>query len=126
MEMVTIPVALYDEFSFYMHHSLKIWFFEKIFELVYLFHTYSLKITYILLRQVISLKKIVVLSVNFITLILWSLFPLILLSALMKMASTTATILCNSMKCRHPWRRNIWIKGSDRRPFILKFIVILL
>ena len=34
--------------------------------------SYSLKITYILLRQVISLKKMVVLSVNFTILILWS------------------------------------------------------
>ena len=34
--------------------------------------SYSLKITYILLRQVISLKKMVVLSVNFTILIFWS------------------------------------------------------
>ena len=34
--------------------------------------SYSLKISYILLRQVISLKKMVVSSVNFTTLILWS------------------------------------------------------
>ena len=34
--------------------------------------SYSLKITYILLRQVISLKKMVVLSVSFTILILWS------------------------------------------------------
>ena len=33
--------------------------------------SYSLKISYILLRQVISLKKMVVLSVNFTILILW-------------------------------------------------------
>ena len=38
MEIVTIPVALVDEFCFYMHHRLKVWLFEKIFELVYLFH----------------------------------------------------------------------------------------
>ena len=34
--------------------------------------SYSLKITYILLRQVISLKKMVVLSLNLTILILWS------------------------------------------------------
>ena len=37
----------------------------------------------------------------------------------MKLASTTATILCNSMESRHPWLTDIRIKGSDRRPFIL-------
>ena len=81
--------------------------------------SYSLKITYILLRQVISPKKMVVMSVNFTNLISCLLFPLILLSALMKLASTTATILCNSMESRHPWRTSIRIEGSDRRPFIL-------
>ena len=38
MEIVTIPVALVNEFCFYMHHTIKVWLFEKIFELVYLFH----------------------------------------------------------------------------------------
>ena len=39
IEIVTIPVALVDEFHFYMHHPEKSWLFEKIiFELVYLFH----------------------------------------------------------------------------------------
>ena len=39
MEIVTIPVALVEEFYFYMHHSIKAFLFEKIiFELVYLFH----------------------------------------------------------------------------------------
>ena len=37
----------------------------------------------------------------------------------MKFASTTATILCKSMECTHPWHTDIRIKGSDRRPFIL-------
>ena len=57
--------------------------------------SYSLKISGILLRQVISIKKMVVLSVNFTILISWSpiCIPLILLSALMKLASTTAAIL---------------------------------
>ena len=37
-EIVTIPVALVDAFCFYMHHPIKFCLFEKIFELVYLFH----------------------------------------------------------------------------------------
>ena len=38
MEIVTIPVVLANEFYFYMHHAIKFWLFQKIFELVYLFH----------------------------------------------------------------------------------------
>ena len=63
MEIVTIPAALVDEFCFYMHHPIKAWLFERIFELVYRI-SYRLKITHIFLRQLISLKKTVVLSVN--------------------------------------------------------------
>ena len=37
-ETVTIPVALVDEFCSYMHHPIKVWLFEKIFDLDYLFH----------------------------------------------------------------------------------------
>ena len=50
----------------------------------------SLKTTCILLRQVISLKKMVVLWVKFTILISWSpiCFPLILLSALMRLTSS--------------------------------------
>ena len=83
--------------------------------------SYSLKITCILLRQVISLKKMMVLSVKFTILISWSpiCIPLILLSALMKLASTSTAILYNSMESRHPWQTHIRVKGSDRRPFIL-------
>ena len=83
--------------------------------------SYSLKITCILLRQVISLKKIVVLSVKYTILISWSPIynSLILLSALMRLVSTSDTILYNSMESRHTWRTNISIKGSDSRPFKL-------
>ena len=83
--------------------------------------SYSLKITCILLRQVISLKKMMVLSVKFTILISWSpiCIPLILLSALMRLASTSAAILYNSLDCWHHWRTHIGVKGSDRRPFIL-------
>ena len=63
-----------------------------------------LKIICILLRQVISHRKMVVLSLKFTILISWSpvCIPLILLSALMKLTSTSATILYNSMENRHP------------------------
>ena len=56
---------------------------------------YSLKITCILLKQVISLKKMMVLSVKFTILISWSpiCIPLIFLSALMRLASTSAAVL---------------------------------
>ena len=33
LETVTILVALVDEFCFYIHHPIKVWLFEKIFEL---------------------------------------------------------------------------------------------
>ena len=83
--------------------------------------SYSLKMTFIWLSQAISLKKMVVLSVKFTILISWSpiCILLILLSALMKLASTPATIFYNSIESRHPWRTNVWIKGSDKRSFIL-------
>ena len=37
-EIVTIPVALVEEFCPYMHHPIKVWIFEKIFDIGYLFH----------------------------------------------------------------------------------------
>ena len=64
MEIVTIPVVLVDEFYFQMHQFIKALLFEKvIFES--LPSSYSLKTACILLRQVISLKKMVVFSVKF-------------------------------------------------------------
>ena len=51
--------------------------------------------------------------------------PLIFLSTLMKLASTLAKILYNGMESRHPWQTNIRVKGSDRRPFILIFDLML-
>ena len=44
---------------------------------------------------------------------------LILLSALMKLASTSAAILYNTMESRCRWRTHVRVKGSDRRLFIL-------
>ena len=83
--------------------------------------SYSLKITYILLRQVISLKKMVVLSVKFTILILWCpiCITLILLSALLRLASTSAAILYNNLDSWHHCQTHMGAKGSDRRPFIL-------
>ena len=69
MEIVTIPLALVDEFYFYKHHPIKAW---KNYLWTSLSFSYSLKNTFILLRQIISLKKMVVLSVKCTILISWS------------------------------------------------------
>ena len=77
----------------------------------------TLKITCILLMQVIPFQKMVVLSVKFTILISCSpiCIPLIL-----TLASTSASILLNSKDSRHPCCTHIGFKGSDRRPpFIL-------
>ena len=86
-----------------------------------LFFSFSLKITCILLRLVISLKKIMVSSVKFTILISWFPFciPLILLSASMRLASTSAAVLYNNLDSWHHWWTHIGVKGSNRRPFIL-------
>ena len=83
--------------------------------------SYSLKITYILLRQVVSRKKMVMLSVKFTILISWSPFriPLIVLSVLMRLAVTSAAVLYDNLDGWHHWRTHIGVKRSDRRPFIL-------
>ena len=77
--------------------------------------------------QVISLKKMVILSVKFTILVSRSpiCIPLILLSALMRLAITSSAILYNSMDNRHSWRTHIGVEGSDRRPFILILDLIL-
>ena len=59
MEIVTIAVGQVNEFYFYMHYPIKALLFEKIINWTSLSFSYSIKITYILLRQVISLKKII-------------------------------------------------------------------
>ena len=63
----------------------------------------------------------VVLSGKFTILISWSpiCIPLIILSALMRLASTSAAILYNSLDSWHHWQTHIGVKGSDRRSFIL-------
>ena len=97
------------------------WLFEKfIFELKA--YSYSFKITCILLRQVISPEKMVMSSAKFTNLISWSPIctPFIPLLPSMKLTSTSAAIKCNTNESVHPWQTScVWVKGSDRRPFIL-------
>ena len=108
-------------FKYFNGNFAEAWLFEKfIFELDAF--SYSFKITCILLRQVISLKKIVVSSAIFTILISWPpiCIPLILLMALMKLASTSSTIMYKSIENKHPWQTSrVKLKRSDRRPFIL-------
>ena len=55
-------------------------------------------------------------------LISWSpiYIPLILLLALMKLASTSAAIIYKRIEHRHPWQTSrVRVKGSERRPFTL-------
>ena len=120
MVIVIIPVVLVYEFYFYMYNPIQAWLLKN-YLWTSLSFSYSLKITCILLRQVISLKKMVVLSVKFTILISWSpiCIPLILLSALMRLASTSAAVLYNNLDSWHHWGTHIGVKGSNRRSFIL-------
>ena len=105
---------------FFYAPAYRAWLFEKfIFELKA--YSYSFKITCILLRQVISPKKMVMSSAKFTNLISWSPIctPLILSSASMELASTSAALIYNTDESGHPWRTPcIRVKGSNRRPFI--------
>ena len=95
---LTMPFVLFYQFFFIC----KSWLFEKfIFELE---ASYSFKITCILVRQVISLKKIGGVISKIYCLVSWSPIctPLILLSALMKMVSISTTVIYNSMKVDTP------------------------
>ena len=90
-------------FKYFNENFAKAWLFEKfIFELDA--SSYSFKITFILSRQVISLKKMVVLSAKFADLISWSpiCYPLIFLLALMKLTSTSAAIMHKSIENQVP------------------------
>ena len=98
---VTIPFVLFYQFFLY-DPSCKAWLFEKfIFELE---ASYSFKITCILVRQVISLKKIGGIISKIYCLVSWSPIctSLILLSALVKMESTSTTVIYNSMNIETP------------------------
>ena len=99
----------------------KAWLFEKfIFELGS--SSYSFKITCILLKKAISPKKIAMSSAKFTNFISWSpiFTPFILLSASMKLASTSAAIIYYTNESVHLWWTPcIRVKGSDRTPFIL-------
>ena len=88
--------------SFLYDPANKAWLFEKfIFELEAF---YSFKITCILVRQVISLKKNGGVISKIYCLILWSPIctPLILVSASVKMAGTSATATYNIMGVETP------------------------
>ena len=88
--------------SFLYDQACKAWLFEKlVFELE---ASYSFKITCILVRQVISLKKIGGVISKIYCLILWSPIctPLILVSASVKVAGTSATVTYNSMRVDTP------------------------
>ena len=85
------------------------------------YETWLFKITCILSRQVISLKKMVVSSTKVTNLSLWSpvCIPLALLSLWMKLASISAAILYNSIQNGYPWQTLcIRVEESHRRPFI--------
>ena len=96
----------------------KVWLFEKF--IFALEASYSFKITCILVRQEISLKKNGVISKIY-GLVSWFPIctPLILLSALMKMASISTTVIYNSMRVDTP--DDFLCKGKiiSSRPFIL-------
>ena len=69
-----------------------------------------------------AFRKIVMLSAKLTILISWSPIctPLILLLALMKLASTSVAVTYNSMENRQSWQTSqVRLKGSDKRPFIL-------
>ena len=92
-------------------------------EIIFAF-SYGFKITCIVLRQVISLKSMEVLSAKFTIWISWRpiCIPLILLSALMRLVSTSAAVLSNSMDSRHHWQTHIGVKG--RRPLLVDSILV--
>ena len=98
---MTIPFVLFYQFFLYDPAN-KAWLFEKfIFELQAF---YSFKITCILIRQVISLKKNGGFISKIYCLILWCRICtlLIFVSASVKMASTSATVAYNSMRVYTP------------------------
>ena len=88
--------------SFLYDLTCKTWLFKKfLFELE---ASYSFKITCILVRQVIALKKIGAVISKIYCLVSWSSIctPLILVSSLMKMASPSTTVTHNSMRVETP------------------------
>ena len=104
MENCDHTVCLVLSILFLYDPALTAWLFENfIFELK---ASYSFKITCILVRHVMSLKKYGgVISKNY-CLILWSpnSTPAILVSASVEMASTSATVIYNKQyESGHPW-----------------------
>ena len=93
------------------------WFFGKfIFKIE---SSYSFKITCILVRQLIPLKKNsgVFGKIYFLISLSHICTPLILASASVKMAGTSVTVIKNSMRVDTPGQLLIRVKGTDRRPF---------
>ena len=98
---MTIPFVLF--YQFFLHDpACKAWLFEKF--IFGLEASYSFKITCIPVRQVISPKKIGGVISKIYCLVSWCpvCTPLILLSALMKIASTSTTVIYNSMRVETP------------------------
>ena len=108
-------------FKYFNGNFAEAWLFEKfIFELDP--SSYSFKITWILSRQLISLKTMVVSSAKFTILISWSpiCIPLIVLLTLMELASTSAAVIYKGIENRYRWQTShVRVKGSNRKPFIL-------
>ena len=99
-KFVTIPFVLFYQFFFYMIQPIKFVFLKSLSLSQKLETSYSFKIIFILVRQVISggvIGKIY-------CLISWSPIctHLILVSASMKMASNSATVIYNSMRVDTP------------------------
>ena len=106
---------------FLLPHPNKVWLLEKFIFDLEVFPDNS-KINSVLVRQLKSLKKMVVSSVKFTVLILW--YPicmlLILVSSSLRIAGTSAKIMRSNTE-NGQTRRNprVRLKESDRRSFIL-------
>ena len=88
--------------SFLYDPTCRVWLFEKLtFELE---ASYCFKIICLLVRQVISLKKIGAVISKICCIVSWSPIctPLILLSSWMKMAGTSTTVIYNNMIVETP------------------------
>ena len=128
MEIVIISFALVARFYFYMHQSnhIRLDFLKSLslsqFIQFNIASSDSFKIICLLLRWIISLRKMLLLLAKFSILISQSpiCIPLMLLLVLMKLASTSATIMYHGMENRHPYQTTgVMLKGSGKKTFIL-------
>ena len=101
--ILTRPSVLVYQSYFYMLHPIRSGILKSLFFEVEGFWDNS-KINSILVRQLKSLNKMVVSSAKLSIIISWSSFriPLILVSASMKIASTSVTIMHNNIESRKP------------------------